>query len=277
MTDRRFLASNGRVALMALKGQVSADRFTEGTHHSVTDVWTDLCAQPGGARDKHLLFGHAFLALDVTEGWAFGVDLSDGYVGYVLANALGAPIEPTHRIKARQSHVYSAADIKSPEQAALTFNALIHVVAEGDDFVQLAGGGFVPRQHVCPRNAREDDFITTAELFLGTPYLWGGNTGAGIDCSGLVQMAMWAAGLTCPRDSDLQAGLGTPVAIDDPLRRGDIVCWKGHVGLMRDAHSLIHANAHHMAVAIEPFAQARNRIAQKEFGEITTIRRLAPV
>lgn len=274
MTDRRFHPVNDHVAHISLKGLVAAPRLVDGTPMRCVVPVADLCARPGGARDKQMLLGDGFQMLDSRDGWSFGFDLVDGYVGYLRDTALGHHDPPTHRIRARSSHVYSAPDIKSRELAAVSFFSGLVVDGEQDGFVRLATGGFVPEQHVVALDWRADDPVTVAQAFLGTPYLWGGNSSFGLDCSGLVQLALHAAGRDCARDSDLQVRLGTGIDRDGALRRGDLVFWTGHVGMMLDDRHLIHANAHHMSVATEPLAQARTRIAAHEFGEITTVRRL---
>lgn len=277
MTDRRFHPENARVAHVSLGSLASAPRQTEGTPMRCQQAVADLCASPGGARDKQVLFGEALQVLERHDGWAFVIHAADGYVGYLPEETLASQTAPpSHRVSARSSHIYSAADIKSPDIERLSFGAQLTGLREAEGFLVLETGGYVPLQHVTPVSARATDPAATAELFLGTPYLWGGNSGFGIDCSGLVQAAFWAAGLACPRDSDLQASLGAPVADTRALQRGDLVCWRGHIGMMLDAERLIHANAHHMAVAIEPLAEAQARIAAKEFGDITTLRRPTP-
>ncbi|MCT8158767.1 C40 family peptidase [Pseudoruegeria sp. SHC-113] len=276
MTDRRFHPENARVAHASLGARAKAPRRTEGTPMRCQQAVADLCESPGGARDKQVLFGEAVQVLEQHEGWSFVIHAADGYVGYLPDGALAPQTAPpSHRIRARSSHIYSAADIKSPDIQQLSFGAQLTGLREAEGFLVLENGGYVPLQHVTPLSALSPDPAATAELFLGTPYLWGGNSGFGIDCSGLVQAAFWAAGLACPRDSDLQASLGAPVQSTHELQRGDLVCWRGHIGMMLDAERLIHANAHHMAVAIEPLAAAQARIAAREFGEITALRRLS--
>jgi cell wall-associated NlpC family hydrolase len=133
--------------------------------------------------------------------------------------------------------------------------------------------GYLPARHLAPLDRVEPDFVAVAERFLGTPYLWGGKTNNGVDCSGLVQVALAACGMPCPRDSDMQErALGAPVALADS-RRGDLLFWKGHVAIVRDAATLLHANAFHMMVAVEPIAEALARI-EAAGSPVTSVKRL---
>lgn len=199
MTDRRFHPANPRVAHISLDGQVDPGlRLTSGETRRFTHPVTDLCRAPDGARDKQMLFGQGFQLLEDRDGWAFGFDPVDTYVGYVPSDTLGPALAPTHRISQRSTHVYTAADIKSADRRPLSFLSEISVTSETKDFVELADGGFVPKHHVQPLSWRTDDAASMAEMFLGTPYLWGGNSAWGIDCSGLVQLALYASGRACP-------------------------------------------------------------------------------
>jgi len=276
VSDRRFLAANMRVADAALRGRFEAPAYSEGTPLRINVPQVDLCRAPQGRRDKQMLLGQGFRVLERHGGWAFGVDMTDGYVGYLPEAALADAAAPTHRISLRSAHTYCAADFKSRETGLLSFLSAVTVTAEANGFHRTEQG-YIAAQHLTPAKRQMPDIAATAEMFLGAPYLWGGNSGTGIDCSGLVQMALWAAGRACPRDSDLQeAQLGTHLPEDAPLRRGDLIFWAGHVGMMLDAVTLIHANAHHMAVATEPLAEAAARIGAREFGAVTARRRLEP-
>jgi cell wall-associated NlpC family hydrolase len=216
--------------------------------------------------------------LDTASGWSWVQLTRDNYVGYVAADALSRElIEPTHRVQALGTFVYPEPDIKSPTALHLPLGAGIAVESEDARFARLATGGFVISRHIAERARFARDFVDVAERFIGAPYLWGGRTRIGLDCSGLVQVALEAAGIASPRDSDMQeAQLGTPVAVPENLEgleRGDLVFWPGHVGIMVDGVMLIHANAHHMAVAVEPLKVAAERIRRTE-SAISSIRRL---
>jgi cell wall-associated NlpC family hydrolase len=215
------------------------------------------------------------MVYDESEGWAWVQLDRDSYVGYMPAAALGAPSEPTHRVAALRTHSYPGPSIKLTPRMALSLGARLTIVACEGDFAVSADGLHVWLRHLAETGWREPDYVAVAERFLETPYLWGGRTSAGIDCSGLVQTALAAAGAASPRDSDMQeAALGKPIAIDEPRTRGDLVFWKGHVGIMRDSVTLLHANGWHMKVVSEPLAEARDRIAANGGGNVTSLRRL---
>ncbi len=200
----------------------------------------------------------------------------DGYVGYLLSDLLGAAHAPTHRVVSLRGHLYPEASIKTPPVLALPMGSLLTVESVDERFAKLAGGGFVIAGHIAPIGHTESDFVAIAERFLHTPYLWGGRTSEGIDCSGLVQGALALAGMAAPRDTDMQEkALGEPLPLGSrDLRRGDLVFWKGHIGVMTDDAHLLHANGHAMMVTREPLAEAERRTQQKGGGEVTSIRRL---
>jgi cell wall-associated NlpC family hydrolase len=187
-------------------------------------------------------------------------------------------VAPTHRVAALRTYIYPSPDIKLPPLALLSLNALIAAVSEEGNFLVLQNGGFVFAKHTRRAGEWAPDYVAVAECFLGTPYLWGGRTSVGLDCSGLVQLAAEAAGLACPRDTDMQEaefGLAVDWQAPELLMRGDLVFWEGHVGIMTDADTMLHANAHHMATEIETLAKARARLAAAGL-EITSVRRLPP-
>jgi cell wall-associated NlpC family hydrolase len=207
------------------------------------------------------------------EGWAWGQLADDGYVGWLPTNALLAPrAAPTHRVTALRTLVFPGPSIKSPPVARPPLGAQLAVTREQDRFA-VSPLGFLPAGHLAPLDRPETDFVAVAERFLGAPYLWGGKTNHGLDCSGLVQVALNACGIRCPRDSDMQeSGLGRPIDIKT-LRRGDLVFWKGHVAIARDEKTFLHANAFHMTVAIEPVADVIARISASG-SNVTSVKRL---
>lgn len=270
------MPANARVAAERLRGRVDAPRYSAGNLARVLVPLIDLLAEPGGARDRQLCLGEAVRVYDIHDGWAFVEAVRDGYVGYVSSRDIGDLPERTHRVKARATHLYTKPDFKTPERLTLSFGAELAVTDVFDArFSQTESGHFVPSAHLAPVNEVEHDPIDVAERLLGTPYLWGGNSSFGTDCSGLVQMACLACGIPCPGDADMQEEeLGVDLPDDASLKRGDLLFWKGHVAWMADANKLIHANAHHMAVQFEPLDAAVTRIEAQGDGPVTSRKRL---
>lgn len=270
--DRRLTPANGRFALEHLRGRVTADNFTTGEAGMVTVPVIDLRDQPKGKRDRQLLWGDAVTIVDRHDGWAFVQAAKDGYCGYVPEAALGTVTRPTHRVAAPATHIYSEPRVQAAETASLSFGSMLAVTAIDGNFAQTAQG-FVPAIHLRPLDSPFADPVAVAELFLGTPYLWGGNSRWGIDCSGLVQAALLACGRACPADSDLQRTLGSELAPDAVLERGDLVFWKGHVAMAVDEETLIHANGASMSVAYENTRACIARVAAQEGLAVLTRRR----
>ena len=278
--DRRITAARPDRAAEALRGKVQAAAFVTGRILGVLAPVTGLRRTPSltAALETEALLGEAVTVFEEAGDWAWGQLANDGYVGYLCRDDLGAWTQPTHRIGVPRSFVYPGASIKLPVCAALSLNAAVHIIETQADFAVLADGGCIFAAHLVPCTHQAADFVSVAESLLHTPYLWGGKTSLGLDCSGLVQMALAAAGIRAPRDSDMQeAALGTALPVDavlHGLRRGDLVFWKGHVGIMRDPQTLLHASGNCMQVTSEPLALARDRIAAKGSGAITSVRRL---
>ncbi len=280
--DRRLTPARPDLADQRLRGTVEAMRFVDGIERRLVAPSAPVRREPraDAPLDTEALMGERVTVYDERDGYAWVQLGRDRYVGYVSSATLGATgIAPTHRVTALRTFLYPTPDLKAPPGAYLSMCAGVAPMETAGDFVQLATGGYVFGRHIAPAEAAEPDFVSVAERFVGTPYLWGGKTSLGLDCSGLVQLALAMAGLEAPRDTDMQhAALGESVELAPDLsglRRGDLVFWRGHVGIMQDGGRLIHANGHHMAVASEPLAGAERRIRENSYGPITGVRRLA--
>jgi cell wall-associated NlpC family hydrolase len=278
--DPRLTPARPDLAAAHLEGEVVAARYVMGEVRRIAVGATPLRGEPrpDAALQTEALFGETFTVYDEHEGWAWGQLATDAYVGWLPVAALTSPgPEPTHRVTALRSFIYPGPSIKHPPEDLLPINARLAVVREEGNFAVLDTGGFVHKAHLAAADACEPDMVAVAERFLGTPYLWGGRTSVGLDCSALVQVSLDACGHAAPRDSDMQlATLGQPVADTAPgdLRRGDLVFWKGHVAIARGDGTLVHANGHAMAVAIEDTGATIARIAAAGEGNVIGVRRL---
>jgi cell wall-associated NlpC family hydrolase len=275
--DPRIHPFRPEIAAKYLQGQVEAARFVEGARHAVVEPIAALRRTPSheARLDSQALLGERVVVYETTdEGWAWGQLESDGYVGWLSANALGdVGRAATHKVAVPRTLGFPGPDIKLTPAVALPMGASVAIVRQDERFAVTANGWHLPTTHLAPIKARQRDFVAMAEEFMHVPYLWGGKTSLGIDCSGLVQVALQAAGIPCPRDSDMQElALGKLSSLGE-LRRGDLVFWKGHVGIARDGETLLHANAHHMAVAVEPATDAIARI-KAAGSDVTSVKRI---
>lgn len=267
MLDRRLHAFRPDLADIALQGQVEADRFVPSEPALITRPVVALRPKPDASIgiDTELLIGEEVGVFERRDGWAWVQALDDGYVGYLPEEALGPVVAPTHVVTAPRTFVYSGADLRFPTRMALSMGSRLTVVGEaetrGTRYLMLSDGGALVARHLRPiADPPAPDYVAVAALLLETPYLWGGKSGFGIDCSGVVQLAMRLAGHSAPRDSDMQAsGLGRAIE-RQALRRGDLVFWKGHVAIMEDETTMIHANGNTMSVARETLEAAIERI-----------------
>lgn len=284
MSDPRETPSNGRVAHVSLQGSVTAERYVSGEQVRVRTIFADLLNGPNGARERQLLRGEAFLALDMQDRHVFGQAEKDGYCGWLKVSDIDplqdAP-EPTHRVAARQTYAKRSAALKATEPPIfLSHGSRLTVLEDTDGWARIAWEThemFTPSQHLAPLGSPEADPVNVALRFLGAPYLWGGNSCFGLDCSGLIQAAMLACRVPCPGDSDQQADrLGRALGPDDPPQRGDVYFWAGHVGLLSTPETLLHATAYAMAVVEEPLGKAIARIEASEGTPLLCRRRVTP-
>ena len=279
MDDPRLTPARPEVAAKYLEGRVKAARFVEGETCEVVEPIAPVRRAPASSAElmTQALRGERVTVYDRNgEGWAWGQLESDGYVGWLPESTLAKPSAPTHKVTALTTLVFPGPSIKLPPIASLPMNSRVRIAREDETVAVTAAGQCLPRQHLGKLDVRAPDFVEVAERFVGAPYLWGGKSAFGIDCSGLVQVSLAAAGIGCPRDSDMQcAALGRELGASESndLRRGDLIFWKGHVAIVRDAETVVHANAHHMATAIENARKAIARI-KAAGSEIIAIKRL---
>jgi len=270
--DRRTTPFSGRVAHVSLRGTVPAEAWTEGTPARLLHPLADLNARPHGPRDRQVLWGDRVLVIDRQDGQAHVMADKDGYCGWVDEAALGPDHPVTHRVAAPFSQLYPEPRVSAHDIATLPFAAQVQVIETEGKFARTPHG-WVPLHHLRGVDAHDPDPVAIAMGFLGTPYLWGGNSRAGLDCSGLAQAAMLACGIPCPGDSDLQTAIGRDLAPDEAVQPGDLVFWKGHVAVVSAPDEIVHATGAFMAVVREPLSGAIARILDQGNGPVTHRRR----
>ena len=277
--DRRLTPARPDLAARFLKDRVSAERYVDPVDHRcivpAAAIRRDASANAG--MDDQVLYGEEFAVLEERDGWCWGFSRADGYVGWVEASALsGETLKADRRISAVRTYLFPEPDFKKPPLALLGLNARFAAGAVEGRFVEACGAGWITAHHTAPLSEFASDFVAVAEAHLGAPYLWGGKESLGLDCSGLVQMTLAAAGVDVPRDADQQEaalkGMWDEVTAEAERERGDIVFWPGHVGILTDSEHLLHANAFTMDVTLEPFADAERRIREAENPVRTIVR-----
>lgn len=270
--DRRLYPATARIAHSSLEGQTNLP-LTIGERMALAVPLADLLRSPGGPRERQLMLGEGFCVVDRDQGHAFGFAEKDGFCGWLALDHLGPVPDATHWVATPGTHLYGGPKVQHPERAALMLGARVQVTGQQGAWAETPLG-FVPACHLLPLGQHLADPVGVAEGFLHTPYLWGGNSRAGIDCSGLAQVAHLACGIAFPGDSDLQEAVGRDVPAGQEVRRGDLVFWRGHIALAVDGARLIHANGHTMSVAYEGIADCIQRIAAQGGGPVTLRRRL---
>ncbi len=279
--DKRLNAYRDDLADEKLRGQVDSLDYVKGKSARIKSFYADILDKPDdrAGLQTQILYGHDVIVFERKNGWAWIQRTDDGYVGYVSEDTLG-PVgpKPTHMVLAPRTFLYPTPDLKHPRVGYRSMGSKLSVIdrvtSRGTEYYLLDTGEAVIAHHLIKMGDWRSDYVSVAETLLHTPYLWGGDTGFGIDCSGLVFLAQMLCGKTVLRDSDMQAAsTGVEIPFNkNALQRGDLVFWKGHVGIMRDADTLLHANGNTMNVALEPLREAVDRIGYL-YGQPTMARR----
>jgi cell wall-associated NlpC family hydrolase len=276
--DRRINAYRPDLADAGLRGQVEAQRFVEGRPRQVTAPNAPIrkAPDPLAEQEAEALYGERVRVFEDKNGWSWLQSERDGYVGYVESGRLGTRLwNPTHRVAVPRTPLFSGPGLKTAVTDFLHMESALEISAQENGYARTEEG-WVYAGHLAPEGEQDLDYVSTALLFLGAPYVWGGRSSLGLDCSGLAQLALQRAGIACPRDSDMQAAsplLGERLPPGETPRRGDLIYWKGHVAIALDAATVVNATAHGLAVVVEPLAELDARARSEHPQGILVIRR----